>query len=155
MSPMLRMAIRRGAAIGPLLLLCLAVGCGGPQPKPLSPEEVHLQKFGRLYFEHRMSTGKPPANVQELKAWAKKQGKDKLDKMEIDDVEQAFVSPRDHEPYVLVQLPMGMGPVLAHEKSGAGGRRLVLNSQGNVMDVNETQFQDLLKSNPGRPPAKR
>jgi hypothetical protein len=135
--------------LGLLAVALLATGCRGVREKPLSPEEQHLQKFGRLYFAYRTDNkGKPPASAEELKAWAKTQGPDKLGKLGIDDVDAAFVSLRDKEPYQIVHLPMGMGPVLAHEKTGVGGKRLVMSSQGNVFEVDEKRFQEMLRSVP-------
>jgi hypothetical protein len=138
--------------LGLLAVALLATGCRRVGEKPLSPEEQHLANFGRLYFAYRTEhKGKPPASAKELKAWAKTQGPDKLQKLGIDNVDAAFVSLRDNEPFQIVRLPRGMGPVLAHEKTGVRGNRLVMSSQGNVFEVDETRFQEMLQSGPGGP----
>src|SRR5262249_48047618 len=133
-----------------LILMVFSAGCRRVKEKPLSPEEVNLQKFGRLYREYRSNGGRAQAQPDEIKEWAKKQRKETLDKLEIDDLDKVFVSPRDNEPYVLVSLPMGMGPMLAHEKTGVGGKRLVLTSQGNVYEADEKRFEELKNSVPGK-----
>src|SRR3712207_7822251 len=61
-------------------------------------------------------------------------------RLEVEDVDRVLVSPRDDEPFVLVHLPVGMGPVLAYEKTGVGGKRLVLSSQGTVRDRKSTRL---------------
>jgi hypothetical protein len=142
--------VRRLSRAGLLALALVAAACSGKvKEKPLSPEEHNLVKFGRLYLEHRKAQGRPPASVDQLKAWAKNQSKEALAKMGIEDLDKVFISPRDNEPYVLVSLPMGMGPVLAHEKTGSGGKRLVLNSQGSVYEADEENFNKMLATNPG------
>lgn len=134
-----------------VVLLLLPAGCRRKvTEKPLTPEEANLQKFGRLCMEYRKSEGRPAQKAEDVKEWAKRQKGETLKRLEIDDLNKVFVSPRDNEPYTVVFQPMGMGPVLAHEKSGVGGKRLVLNSQGSVFEANEKQFQDMLKSNPAR-----
>jgi hypothetical protein len=92
--------------------------------------------------------GKSPSNAEQIRDWAKKQPKEKLAHLGVEDVDNACVSPRDNQPYVVIELVMGMGPIVAHEKDGVGGRRLVVNSQGSVIDADENQFQSLLRSLP-------
>jgi hypothetical protein len=51
-----------------------------------------------------------------------------------------FVSPRDHEPYVLVKAPkMAMGPmgVLAFEKTGVEGKHLAVSEMANVTSIDD------------------
>ena len=81
--------------------------------------------------------------IDELKAWAKKLPKEKLDAMGIDNVDEAVVSPRDQQPYVLVR----GGPqmmIQAHEKIGAGGKRYVLYSTGSVFEMGDDAFKQLM-----------
>jgi hypothetical protein len=98
--------------------------------------------------------GKSPTNAEQIRDWAKKQPKEKLAQLGVEDVEKACVSPRDNQAYVVIELPMGMGPIVAHEKEGKGGRRLVVNSQGSVINADEEQFQSLLRSVPKYYPGK-
>jgi hypothetical protein len=144
--------------VGLLALSLLAAGCSGQKikEKPLTPEELNLQKFGRLCREYRARQGKAPADAEQLKSWAKQQKQDAISKMGIDDLEKVLVSPRDNQPYVLVRLPMGQGPVMAHEKTGVGGKRLVLSSGGSVYELGEEEFQKtVLQSTPGGRPGQR
>jgi len=136
-----------GSVVG---VLILAAGCNDrPQPRERPVEEVHIARFYSLYAGCRSSMkGKSPANAEQVREWAKKQPKDKLAQLGVEDVEAACISPRDNQPYVVVELVMGMGPIVAHEKDGVAGRRLVVNSQGSVIDANEEQFQSLLRSLP-------
>lgn len=131
------------------------VGCSTKvKTKELTSAEKNIQSFHKLYMEYRQEKkGPPPRTADEIKAWASKQPKDKLAKWGVDDIEKAFVSPRDNKPYTLVNLPMGMGPVLAHETDGVGGKRILVNSQGTIIEVAEKEFQELMKSVPGGGPA--
>src|SRR5262249_34961094 len=143
---------------GTRILLCcsvaavtaLAAGCGdSPKARPRSPDEDHIARFYSLYAGCRSSMkGKSPSNTDQVRDCAKNQPKDKLAHLGVDDVEKACISPRDNQPYVVIELVMGMGPIVAHEKEGVGGRRLVVNSQGSVIDADENQFQSLLRSLP-------
>ena len=127
---------------GLIIALLLSAGCGpSAKPKPMTPAEQNLSKFFRLYTAYRSSLkGRPNADVEELKKWAQQQPKEKLAEMGIEDLDKVFISPRDNEPYVLVNLPMGMGPMAAHEKTGSGGSRLVANTSGEVFEANAKRF---------------
>jgi hypothetical protein len=130
----------------------LLAGCGRQTggTKVASPAEVNLQKILRLYGEFQRSQHKAPANADELKAWAKKQSKEKLTEMSIEDVDTVFISPRDNEPYEVVQLPMGRGPLVAHEKTGVGGKRYVIGSTGTLVEMDQKQFEEQRQNVPGR-----
>jgi hypothetical protein len=136
------------------LVFAFTLGCTkAPKTRDLSPEELHLQKFSKLYYRFKEDQTRPPADVQTLKTWAKKKlKKNDLADLGIDDLDQAVTSPRDHQPYEIVNLPMGMGPLLAYEKNGVDGKRLCLNGGGSIMEVNEDTFKELLESTPGGPP---
>jgi hypothetical protein len=129
-------------------VVVLAAGCGSkPVPRDQTPGEANIARFYTMYAGCRASLkGKSPSSVEEVRDWAKKQTKEKLTQLGVVDVDTACISPRDNQPYVVVELPMGMGPVVAHEKDGVSGRRLVVNSQGSVIDANESQFQSLLRT---------
>ena len=119
----------------------------GVKPRQLSPTEKQLKGIAALYRGYGAAFGKPPPNMQALKAWGEKLDKQKLAHFEIDNVETLFVSERDGQPFVLVQLPRGIGPVLAHEKVGAQGTRLVISSVGSVEEMDEARFQQAMETN--------
>ncbi len=118
----------------------------------------HLRRLSSLYNEYSLKQGRLPSNATELQAWAKKLNKTDLEKMGIEDVEKAFVSPRDRQPYVI--RPAGMsrgrkaaggqpqGVVMAHEQTGANGKRFVLLVRGNVVELAEPQFREMTSPAP-------
>ena len=104
----------------------LYVQSGGWVPRVnsrLSPTEKQLMGIATLYRGYGATFGKPPPDMRALKAWAEKLDKQKLAHFEIDNIETLFVSERDGQPFILVRLPRGLGPVLAHETTGAHGKR--------------------------------
>ena len=97
-------AIGGKALLGTVALVLLVSGCGQKiEPQPISPGEARIRKFGMLYHEYSAVVHKKPANLEELKAWAKKLSKTRLTEMEIQDIEEVFVSPRDQQPFVMVR----------------------------------------------------
>ena len=120
----------------------LILGCSKesePQVPPLG--HTRIQKLAAICGQFSVANRKPAANAEELKAWAKKLPKEKLDAMGIDNVDEAFVSPRDLQPYVFVR---GHMMVQAHEKTGQGGKRYVLYSTGSVFEMADEAFKQLM-----------
>jgi hypothetical protein len=116
------------------------LGCQrGPTKTDLAPEEKHILKVVSLYTDFRAKNARAPSSLDELKAFAKKMSQQDLAARGIDDLDQAFISPRDQQPYVLVkpvaQTMMKGGPpnmqmVLLYEKTGVDGKRMVASGMG-------------------------
>jgi hypothetical protein len=144
------MGLRKVLPVGIVLGLCgwvaLAAGCSSKnKPRIQPPAEAHIQKIASLYNEYRATHDKPPATIEELKAWAIKLKPQQRADLGIDDPETAFVSPRDHQLYGLANLgEMGMGPLLAYEKTGANGKHYVVSSVGSVSELTDAQLKDQL-----------
>src|SRR5437868_1555907 len=108
------MAIKRlsrwRVVCGPLLLSLLLVGCARPAAEqPPSDAKVHIMKVVSLWGGYRREhKNKAPKNAEELKAWALKLKPEAIARYGITDVEEALVSPRDHQPYGVRQ-PQGQG----------------------------------------------
>src|SRR5207245_7605885 len=121
----LRKVVCGQTVLGLVALLPFVIGCGQRiEPQPLSPGEARIRKFGLIYQEYMGSQHKRPASTDELKAWAKKISKTRLGELEIPDVEEVFVSPRDQHPYVLVRgVLTATWQVVAQEEVGEGGKR--------------------------------
>jgi hypothetical protein len=121
----------------PPLILCLLLGCNrGPTKTDLPPEEKHILKLAALYSDFRGKNGRQPKTIDELKAFAKKVSREDLQQRGLDDVEQAFISPRDNQPDKLVppQPPKRGGPpmplVILYEKTGVDGKHMVASGRG-------------------------
>src|SRR5947209_3813262 len=117
-----------------LVLAALGVAAGGCGPKVAGLEREpegreEMRRLVSLYSAYRTANNSPPANADQLRAWAKKQSAAKLTEMQIDDPDKAFISPRDNKPFVV--LPMNAsaarGPmiVIAYEKEGVNGKRYI------------------------------
>ena len=76
-------------------VLGLLIGCSrGPTKTDLAPEEKHILKLASLYTDFRAKHGRPPNDIEDLQGFARGMSKDDLDK--------AFISPRDNQPDKLV-----------------------------------------------------
>jgi hypothetical protein len=138
---------------------CLFGGCqGGPVKTDLDPNEKHILKIISLYSEFRAAhRGKPPRDARALKSWAQRLKKEKLAERGIENLDDAFVSPRDKQPYVLVKPeaarpgPGGRPAMLwVYEKTvGGDGKRMAANPMGYAFKVDEERLKKLLGP-PGR-----
>lgn len=106
--------------------------------------------YGRYIGDHR---GKPPANLEEFKAWIKKQDPGQFEAFGVDpnNLDALFTSPRDKQPFGFVFSasamnpgPEGKGSVVIYEQTGAGGMRMVVYSIGRVEEVDEATFKRLV-----------
>lgn len=123
------------------------VGCGGEGARERPEGEAPLKQFAVLYGHYLAShRGKPPRDAAQLKAFAKTVD---VKKFGVEDLERAFVSPRDGQPYVVVAQTAGVPDpsrpaVIAHEQTGKGGRRFVAFSTTAVEEVDDTRFAELV-----------
>jgi hypothetical protein len=68
-----------------------------------------------------------------------------------DQIDEAFVSQRDNQPFVVLYgiapgtLGAKDGPVVAYEKTGVRGKKLVVDVSTNVSHVDEERLQEMLK----------
>jgi hypothetical protein len=119
------------------LALGALVGCNrGPTKTDLPPEEKHILKLAALYSDFRGKNGRLPKTIDELKAFARKMSPEDLRQRGIDDLDKAFTSPRDNQPYKLVppQRPKRGGPpfpmVILYEATGVDGKHMVASGMG-------------------------
>lgn len=131
-------------------LLSASSGCAGGTDSSTLPEAaIHIQKLASLYNRYRTERGKPPANASELKEFCKKLKPEFLKELGINNLDSAFVSPRDNQPYVVQSAGMGAyqgqkgAPqmVAIYEKTGQGGKRWVAFAQGSVAELDEEKFK--------------
>jgi hypothetical protein len=140
-------APRRTALV---LALCPLVGCTqGPTKTDLPPEEKHILKIASLYSDFRGRNGRPPSTMDELKSFARKMRPEDLRNRGIDDLEKAFVSPRDNQPYKLAppQPPKRGGPpfpmVIVYEQTGVDGKRMVASGMGGgAFELDEEKLRE-------------
>lgn len=111
------------------ILVILVAGCGPEQirsEKPMDPAMERLLAVGRGYGEFNRERGRPPKGPDDIRGRLT--------------TADAFVSPRDGQPFVIfwgvdITSPATWAtgrPILAHESQGADGSRYVLTTMLNV-----------------------
>jgi hypothetical protein len=122
----------------------MLAGCSGSGGA--SSQDTHIKKVTDLYISCvAANQGRRPPNEAALKQYAKRLSPELLAVMGIDDVDAIFVSPRDSQPYVVAYATANAsGPILAYERDGADGKRLVSTREGAVQELEEAEFQRLL-----------
>lgn len=138
----------RGSLLLVVLSMSLILGCGGSRTPPV--EEVSIKAltilYGRFFQSHQ---GKPPADEAEFRAFVETVSAEELAQLGAKDPAKLWTSARDGQPYVVMYgsltNPQGpSGPVVIHEKVGSGGKRFVGTSLGNVEEVDEARFRELV-----------
>lgn len=131
---------------------CLLVGCGGTYQgggkTELAADERHILKLSTLWMDYKGThKGKAPESAEELKKYAKTLKPEKLKQIGIEDVDKAFISPRDNQPYKLAKVSTehgGMTRVLVYEQTGVGGVRKVASSMGNISEMSDEELRQHL-----------
>ncbi len=140
---------RQTFALFLLLVQCVSVaGCGDSSAR--SANETESSIFKNLVLSYvdqvRKNKGRVPKNQQELSLTFKKQFSDYLAEKNMS-IEQLLTSPRDGKPYVFATLEnhrTGKTRVAGYEAVGVNGLRYVGLMSGDVMEVDETGFRDLV-----------
>jgi hypothetical protein len=146
--------VARGAVLG----LCLAIFACSSEGKPQSEEEKNLQAlsvfYGRFMSQHR---GMGPTSEDEFKKFVKARTPAELESFGVtpDQVDQVFVSPRDHAPYGIalkvasgVPKPDGSAAMILWEQTGVNGKRYVADAIGRIEEIDEATFQQRLAAIP-------
>ena len=132
---------KRGIPLA-LFLIGFALNCGCSQPtvveKTIDPTQQQLILIGAAYQQYTYANDGPPGKPEDLKS--------KL--LELGGNDSVWVSSRDGQPLVIVwnldlrQPPTWAKstPVLAYEKTGKNGKRLVRTVMGSVEELSETEF---------------
>ncbi|MBI3823634.1 MAG: hypothetical protein HY289_13275 [Planctomycetes bacterium] len=113
-----------------LLVTVVLTGCSGPREVEAPTSDQNLLKISKAYREFTLQEKRPPANQQDLMKYLKEDAK-------------VLRSENDGEEFVIFWgvdlVPGKIAPVIAHEKSGKGGVRLVL--QGfSIRRMNQEEF---------------
>src|SRR5262249_40376007 len=127
------------------LLACLAVGCNPAATRELPADTVHILKLSSVYGAFRRAhNSKAPASVEELKGWVRGLPKEELGQLGIDNVDEAFTSPRDNQPYQMAPAQtnqpgaqFGVQRVVFYEKVGVNGKRMTVSSMGSASEMAE------------------
>ena len=132
-------------AMLPCLAALAAAGCGQPEVKPLSEDEMvavrHFQRIGAAYNRAYQAKRKPPASANDLRPYLKPEPGEP----------DPLVSPRDGQPVVVV---FGLAPdvrpasddeqmIVAYEQQGVNGRRMMVDVRGMVHTVTDKEFAQI------------
>ena len=122
-------------------LVCGACGTSGQG----SAETPHIKQISELYRGYvAANRGQLPRDEASLKKYGKSLSPQLLEVMGITDVDAAFISPRDGQPYSIAYgTSKSMGVIIAHEQTGAGGTRLVATREGAAEEMEEAEYQKL------------
>lgn len=147
---MTRVDLRRAPCLGLRLILgigcLLGAGCGGPNnPAGSQVQTSKLRAIVAFYQQYQDSHRRqPPENEAEFKAYVKTLSPQQLDAWKVSDIDQAFLSERDGQPYVVLYgKQAASGRLIGSERNGKDGQRMVAYKTGQVELVDEAQFQKL------------
>lgn len=138
-----------------LLAVVLIPGCGSDELE--SPTAKKLKALSGLYLDYAVShNGQGPTDEVGFKKYIRSVPDQVLGPAGIQrsEIDALFVSERDQEPVVVVYglkitgISGKSGAVVAHEKTGKGGKRLVALSNTNIELVDESGLQGLLAAKP-------
>ena len=132
------------------LVLATVAGCGKPEASAKSGGP----RMGTLVSMHnRMetTTGRLPPNEEAFKKFITENGAPMLERVGVTSVDELFISERDGQPFVVTygKYPTGMTEkIVAYEKNGSDGQRLVGYSIGAVELVDEARFREMVPNAP-------
>jgi hypothetical protein len=132
------------------LYAAMIAGCG-PDNALSSPTALHMKGLANAYLDHVVGANGPPTDEAALKKHMKGLRASVQYDYHInpDNIDASFVSERDNQPLVVLY---GVGPgkisgdskkVIAHEKTGKNGKRLVVFASTKVDIVDEAELERL------------
>ncbi|MBC7857116.1 MAG: hypothetical protein IAF94_27105 [Pirellulaceae bacterium] len=136
-----------------LALLGAMNGCGGRAGPRYDEEASLLKPLAKFYGEYvNQHQGLPPKGEAEFKAFLQesKNARRLETEFKIKETDKLLISPRDHQPFVIYygalskNLGPGGAPVVAYEKDGSGGKRLVVSALGAVEAVDDAAFRKMV-----------
>jgi hypothetical protein len=124
-----------------VLASLISMGCGrGEVVSPSAGDSSKLRGIARVYAMAARDLGRPPANVEELKS---------ILAPVMDDPASMFRSSRDGEDFVIVWgrdlagKDFNTVQILAYERQGAGGTRMILDCRGEVHEVEDEDWEEV------------
>jgi hypothetical protein len=113
------------------------------------PDVARLTELTKLYANYlRTNRNQAPASEADFKAIVAEAGGSILKRAGVSSVDELFVSPRDGQPFVVLYgkdaARLIRRGVIAHERIGKDGRRLVGYELGYVHEVGQEEFAKLV-----------
>jgi hypothetical protein len=146
------------AAIALILGMTLTAlaGCSG-DGAPGGGTDPNLSLLAKLYIDHMNAhEGSPPKDEAAFKDYIRQNGAQRLKGIDMNGLDDLFVSSRDHQPLVFVYGintdPRRQSAVIGYEQSSVDGKRTVGYRYGTAELVDDARFSELA---PGAAAAKR
>jgi len=143
---------RRQAALCAAVVcaVCLA-GCTGSDALK-SATAARLKGLATMYLDYAAAKGGGPPNEEAFKKHMRTVEKFVLQGNGVDTnaIDAAFVSERDKEPFVVLynvgisHISGNSAPLVAYEKTGVGGKRLVAFANTKLDHVDEAKLKELM-----------
>jgi hypothetical protein len=124
------------------VIVAATMGCSASENSSANEETSHLRLLTNVIARSSRELGRDPASEQELKAAIDKMGLS-LQSMKVASIDELFVSERDGQPFVIVYGSSPQG-VAAYEQTGIDGKRQVGFKLGNIEEVDEARFAELV-----------
>jgi hypothetical protein len=128
-------------------------GCSGGGGK-LPENEAHLKALSVMYGKYsRTHGGMGPIDEADFKKFVKSLNVGELEEFRIDpnDLDKTFTSPRDKQPYGIAYkvrggVPGGPGgsQMVAWEQTGSGGKHVVADALGKIEEIDDAEFNKRL-----------
>jgi hypothetical protein len=142
------------AAVAAAALL-LSDGCStsSGQSAPSRTAKSSLKQISVLFGQYcGRHSGQGPKNEAEFRKFIADNGQRSLKAAAVSSVDDLLTSPRDHQPFQ-VRYGVKAGPpgtpggrIVAYEKTGVNGSRLVVDPLGKVREVDQQELDGLLKN---------
>ena len=138
------------------LLLITVTGCGVSGGGAPEAQRSHLYRLATVYNLYNRTHRQPPADENAFKEYIASLSESQRSKLQADDIEAFFTSPRDGEKYVILygnQAHKNPSGVIAYEQTGAeDGSRMLATSLGDVSSVDEAEFLKLTSTTKKKKP---
>ena len=136
----------------PLLAVAL-LGCDGASKESFDKQHSHVRAIAAQYMRASSKLGHNPRDEQEFKK-ALASLKIPLPALNVNSIDELFISERDHEPLVVVYgSPPKGSDVVVYEKTGIDGKHYAGHMIGMVEELDQEELTKALGQNePNRRP---
>lgn len=125
-----------------VLITIVLVGCGGDAPVVSEEQDGGMRALAMGYGQYiAQNRGRPPKNEERFRKYLE-QNMMILENFGVESIDDLFVSPRDNEPYEIIYGKRAK--IVAYEKVGVDGKRMVADDLGIVKEVDEAEFAELV-----------
>jgi hypothetical protein len=133
--------------------LVIIAGCGGSDALK-SPAAARMKGLATMYLDYAAARGSGPPNEQAFKKHLRTVEGFVLQMNGVDPkaIDSTFISQRDNEPFVILygvginQISGTSAPLIAYEKTGVNGKRLVAFANTKLDHVDEARLKELIEA---------